>query len=50
MVQRQNKKPKKRNYPEFWNIFIPAAVILITAVIVFLIFITVRVALGLNPY
>lgn len=50
MVNRPNKKPKKRAYPEFWNKFIPVAVILIAALIIFLIFITIRVALGMTAF
>lgn len=40
-------KRKKRNYPPFWDKFIPVALILIVGVIAFLIYITLRVALGM---
>ena len=50
MVDRSNKKTKKRSYPEFWDKFIPVAVILITLVIAFLAFITIRVALGMTAF
>jgi hypothetical protein len=42
------KKSKKRSYPPFWEKFIPIALIIITAIIAFLIFVTIRVALGLS--
>ena len=50
MVNRPNKKSKKHVYPEFWDKFIPVAVILITVIIAFLAFITVRVALGMSAF
>jgi hypothetical protein len=47
MAKKTNLKPQKRSYPPFWDKFIPGAVILITAIIAVLVFITIRVALGL---
>jgi len=41
-------KKNKRSYPRFWEKFIPIAVFIITVLIAFLIFITIRVALGLT--
>jgi hypothetical protein len=45
----RNKSPKKnkRSYPPFWERFIPVALILIAGIITFLIYITIRVALGM---
>jgi hypothetical protein len=40
-------KSPKRRYPPFWEKFIPAAVLIISAIIAFLVFVTIRVALGL---
>ena len=50
MVRKGNGKPRKRMYPKFWDKFIPVAVFLITAVILVLIFITIRVALGMTAF
>lgn len=46
MVEKKSKKKNNRSYPEFWDNFIPAAVLLITVIILFLVYITARVALG----
>ena len=45
----RNKSPKKnkRSYPPFWDKFIPVALMLIVGIIAFLIYITIRVALGM---
>jgi hypothetical protein len=45
----RNKSPKKnkRSYPPFWERFIPVVLILIAGIITFLIYITIRVALGM---
>jgi len=47
-----NKPPKKpgRQYPPFWEKFIPAALIFITLIIVLLIIIIIRVALGMAAF
>ncbi|MFV1948822.1 MAG: hypothetical protein ACC633_02690 [Anaerolineales bacterium] len=47
MPIRNTPKRKKRSYPPFWERFIPVALILIVGIIAFLIYITIRVALGL---
>lgn len=39
--------PRQRRYPPFWEKFIPAALLVIAVIIVLLVFVTVRVALGL---
>lgn len=48
MVNQKPPLPNHRRYPQFWERFIPAAVIVIVAIILFLAFVTVRVALGLQ--
>ena len=50
MVNGTNKKSNKHVYPEFWDKFIPVAVILILVIIAVLAFITVRVALGMSAF
>jgi len=40
-------KANKRRYPPFWEKFIPAAVVILTLIIAVLIFITIRIAMGL---
>lgn len=50
MVQQQYRKSTKRKYPKFWDKFIPLALILITAIIIFLVYVTVRVALGMAAF
>jgi hypothetical protein len=46
----EKTKKKSRRYPPFWDKFIPVAVLIITGIIAFLIFATIRVALGLAPF
>jgi hypothetical protein len=43
-------KRKKRSYPPFWDKFIPVVLILIAGIITFLIYITIRVALGMAAW
>ncbi len=50
MTEKREKKTTKRKYPRPWNVLIPAAVILISGVITYLVFITIRVALGLSAF
>ncbi|MCD6424260.1 MAG: hypothetical protein J7L35_02045 [Anaerolineales bacterium] len=50
MVNKPTKKSTKRVYPEFWDKFIPVAVILIAVIIAFLAYITIRVALGMSAF
>ena len=50
MIKGPNKKSNKRVYPEFWDKFIPIAVILVLVIIAFLAYLTVRVALGLSAF
>jgi hypothetical protein len=49
MPEKQPPKSKKRPYPPFWEKFIPVAVLIISAIIAFLIFVIIRVALGMPP-
>jgi hypothetical protein len=48
MAKKKTQNPIKRKYPPFWEKFIPVALILITGIIAFLIFVIIRVALGLS--
>jgi hypothetical protein len=48
MAKKKTQNPIKRKYPPFWEKFIPVAVILIAGMIAFLIFVIIRVALGLS--
>jgi len=50
MVDIERAKINKRAYPQFWDKFIPAAVILISLIILFLAYITIRVALGFRAF
>ena len=47
MSVKNDPKRKKRRYPPFWEKFIPVALIIIVWIIAFLIFIIIRVALGM---
>jgi len=50
MVNENGSKRNKRQYPPFWDKFIPVAVVIILGIIGFLIFSTIRVALGMTAF
>ena len=50
MVNKIESKRNKRQYPPFWDKFIPVAVLIISGIIAFLIFMTIRVALGMTAF
>jgi len=50
MSKIKSTKQPKRQYPPFWEKFIPVAVIIITVIIILLVFITIRVALGMEAF
>jgi hypothetical protein len=50
MVKKNSSKRKKRQYPPFWEKFIPVAVVIILGIIAFLVFATIRVALGMTAF
>jgi hypothetical protein len=49
MKNNQNHSPKKRQYPPFWERFVPIAVSIILGIVVILILIILAVAIGLIP-
>jgi len=49
MNKRENQIPPKRDYPPFWEKFIPIALIIIGIIIVILILVILSVALGVLP-
>ena len=51
IMPNKSKKPQiKREYPPFWEKFIPVALIVITGIVVFLLIVIICVALGIFPF
>ena len=50
MPKISNKPQTKREYPPFWEKFIPVALIVITGIIVLLLIVIISVALGIFPF
>ena len=47
----ESKKPQtKRQYPPFWEKFIPGALVVITGIIILLLIVIISIALGIFPY
>jgi len=50
MPNKSKKLQTKREYPPFWEKFIPVALIVITVIVVFLLIVIISVALGIFPF
>lgn len=50
MSKKSKKTQTKREYPPFWEKFIPVALVLITGIIVLLLIVIISVALGIFPF
>ena len=51
VMPKKSKKPQtKREYPPFWEKFIPVALVFITGIIVILLIVIISVALGIFPF
>jgi len=50
MPNKSKKLQTKREYPPFWEKFIPVALIVITGIVVFLLIVIISVALGIFPF